>query len=529
MFKWKKSADLDSKAFFKSWQAYTVLVLAMGAMMFFGVCQPGGDQMWVPGGAAAKVDGVELNAMDFRRAHIALSNQMQQQYRDKFDPVALRVSEQTLNSMVDNLTLYVEATKNGFYASDEEIEKVILDGDYFKGENGRFDPALFQRFLKSQGHTEKSFTEELRRNIVASKFRTFVTNTYRSSDKVAEINYMIDQTKLNVDFVRLDSNSIPVKVEPPEVEKFLKEGGEAQVKEYYEKNKSEYVQDKKVKARHILIAYKDARAASGAAAQRSKEEAKQLASKVEAEAKAAGANFAKLAEKYTDEAAGKTKGGDLGFFRKDQMVKEFSDVAFALQPGQVSGVVETPFGFHIIRVDAIQDPKSVSLEAARNEIAEKIIAKDRKPKILEEKAKELHAALREGKGQDQLAALGLAWKETGEFNLGARVVPGGLGPDPELRQAILALKKPGDIAAQPVEVNGSFYVLRLKSRVDADLSKLNSAEKEQLLGSSRFMEAYGLYTALAGGIRTRYEQANKIYRNPEYLQYDAKLRGPDAG
>lgn len=528
MFKWKKSADLNSKAFFKSWQAYTVLVVAMGAMMFFGVCHPGQDQMWVPGGAAAVVDGVELGAMDFRRAHVALSNQMQQQYRDKFDPVALRVSEQTLNSLVDNLTLYVEASKNGFYASDEEIEKVILDGDYFKGENGRFDPNLFQRFLTSQGHTEKSFTDELRRNIVSSKLRTFVTNTYRSSDKVAAINYMIDQTKLNVEFVRLDPNSVPVKVEAAEIEKFLKEGGEAQVKDYYEKNKSEFVQDKKVKARHILIAYKDARAASGDAAKRSKEEAKQLASKVEAEAKAPGANFAKLAEKYTDEAAGKAKGGDLGFFRQDQMVKEFSDVAFALQPGQVSGVVETPFGFHIIRVDSVQEPKSVSLEAAKNEIAEKLIARERKPKLLEEKAKELHAALREGKGQEQLSALGLAWKETGEFNLGARVVPGGIGPDPELRQAILALKKPGDIAPQPLEASGSYYVLRLKSRTDADMSKMDSAQKEQLLGSSRFMEAYGLYTALASGIRSRYEQADKIYRNPEYLQYDAKLRGQGA-
>ncbi len=526
MFKWKKSADLDSNTFFKSWQAYTVLVLAMGAMMFFGVCQPDGGTQWVPGGSAAAVDGVEVGAMEFRRAHIALSNQMQQQYRDKFDPVAMRVAEQTLNSIVDNLTLFVEASRNGFYASDEELDKVILEGDYFKGQNGQFDPELFQRFLKSQGHTERSFTDELRRNIVSSKLRTFVTSTYRGSEKVAEVNYMIDQTKLNIDFLRLDPNLVPIKIESAEIEKFLKDGGEAKVKDYYEKNKSEFVQEQKVKARHILIAYKDARAASGDAVKRSKEEAKALASKVEAEAKAPAANFAKLAEKYTDEAAGKAKGGDLGFFRKDQMVKEFADVAFSLQPGQVSNVVETPFGFHIIRVDGLQEPKSVSLEQAKNEIAEKLIAKDKKPKLLEEKATALLAALKEGKGQGELAALGIAWKETGDFNMGARVIPGGLGPDPELRQAVLALKKPGEISPKALAVNGSHYILRLKSRTDADLSKMDAKEKEQMLSSSRFMEAYSLYTSLTGGLRSRYEQAKKIYRNPEYLQYDAKMRGP---
>lgn len=519
MFKWKKTADLDSKTFFSSWQAYTVLILAMGAMMFFGVCQPGQQGMFLPSGAAGAVDGLEIGTMEFRRAHIAYSNQMQQQYGNKFDPVALGVSEKVMASLVESLALYVEATKNGLYASDEEVEKIIIEGAYFKNEQGKFDATLFERYLRSQGHTEKSLTEELRRNLVANKLRNLITSTYRGSEKIAEINYLLDQTKLNVEFVRMDQTSVNVNVEPAEVEKFLKEGGEAKVKEYYEKNTADYVQEPKVRARHILFAYQGARAASGDGAQRTKEQAKALAEKVLGETK--GADFAKLAEKYTDEASGKTKGGDLGYFRKEQMVKEFADVAFSLQPGQISQVVETPFGFHIIKLETIQEAKSISLEQAKNDIAQKLISRDKLPELLDAKVKASLAALKEGKGQD------LVWKETGEFPLSARAIPGGLGPDPELRKAIISLKKVGDVYPEAVAASGSSYILRLKSRTDADLSKLDAKQKEQLVESSRFMEAYGLFSSLTSDIRKKYEDSKKIYMNPEFLNYDARLRGPD--
>ncbi len=517
MLKWKKTADLDSKTFFSSWQAYTVLVLAMGAMMFFGVCHPDGGRVFMPSGAAASVDGVDISLMDFRRAHIALSTQMQQQYKDKFDPVTQGVSEQALNGLVENLVLYVEATKNGIYASEEEVEKIVAEAPIFRNEQGKFEPTLFDRYLKSQGHTEKSLTEELKRNIVANKLRTLITNTYRSSDKVAEINYQLDQTKLNLDYARLDQNSASVKIAPADLEKFFKEGGEEKVKEYYEKNKSEFQEDQKVRARHILFAFQGARAASGEGAKRTKEQAKQLAEKVLAEAKSG--DFAKLAEKYTDEPSGKTKGGDLGFFRKDQMVKEFADVAFSLQPGQVSQVVETPFGYHIIKVETVQQAKSVTLEQAKNDIAEKLITKERLPALLEEKAKASLAALKEGKASD------LVWKETGEFPLSARAIPGGIGPDPAVRKAVLSLKKSGELYPEALAVNGSYYILRLKSRSEADLSKLDSKQKEQLANSSRFMEAYGIWTSLSGDLRKKYETNKKIYMNAEYLNYDARLRG----
>lgn len=103
-----------------------------------------------------------------------------------------------------------------------------------------------------------------------------------------------------------------------------------------------------VGARHILISYAGALRAQPTVT-RTKDEAKALAEKVMAEAKAPGADFAALAGKYSDEPNAGPRGGDLGMFTRPRMVKEFSDVAFALKVDEISSVVETKFGFHVIQ------------------------------------------------------------------------------------------------------------------------------------------------------------------------------------
>lgn len=102
-----------------------------------------------------------------------------------------------------------------------------------------------------------------------------------------------------------------------------------------------------VTASHILIAYQGARAASPSTT-RSKEQAQKLAEEIAQKVKKPGANFAELAMQYTEDPSGKGNGGKLGSFERERMVKPFADAAFALAPGQTSGVVETAFGFHII-------------------------------------------------------------------------------------------------------------------------------------------------------------------------------------
>ena len=112
---------------------------------------------------------------------------------------------------------------------------------------------------------------------------------------------------------------------------------------------SDLVEDitaEEISASHILISYQGAERSS---ARRTREEAKKLAEEALAKAGAPGADVAALAREYSDEPGAKERGGDLGAFKKGAMAKPFEDAAFKLKVGEISGVVETPFGFHIIK------------------------------------------------------------------------------------------------------------------------------------------------------------------------------------
>ena len=105
--------------------------------------------------------------------------------------------------------------------------------------------------------------------------------------------------------------------------------------------------EEQVGASHVLLMYKGSMRAP-AEVTRTKEEAKKLATEVLGKAKKV-ADFTGLAKQYSDEPGAKTRAGNLGKFGKGQMVKPFSDAAFALKPGEISNVVETEFGFHVIK------------------------------------------------------------------------------------------------------------------------------------------------------------------------------------
>ncbi len=148
------------------------------------------------------------------------------------------------------------------------------------------------------------------------------------------------------------------------------------VKSYYEDHKEEFRTPEMVKASHILV--KVDRSAS----EEEKKEAKEKATDILNKAKS-GEDFAKLASEFSDDPGSKTKGGDLGFFAKGRMVKPFEDAAFSLKPGEISGLVESQYGFHIIKVEEKKEPSLEPFDKVQEQIRQKLLQDSIKTKITE--------------------------------------------------------------------------------------------------------------------------------------------------
>jgi len=158
---------------------------------------------------------------------------------------------------------------------------------------------------------------------------------------------------------------------------------EEEIKDYYENNKDEFITPEMVKARHILI--RTDRNATEMEKKKAKEKAEAILKRIKG-----GEDFVKLASEFSEDHGSKPRGGDLGFFPRGRMVKPFEDAAFALKPGEVSEVIESPFGYHIIKVEERKEALLEPYEQAKENIREKLLQEKRTARVNEflEKATE---------------------------------------------------------------------------------------------------------------------------------------------
>ena len=151
---------------------------------------------------------------------------------------------------------------------------------------------------------------------------------------------------------------------------------EKEAKAYYDKNPDLFKSPEQIKARHILIQVP--KEAPDEEKKKLKEKADEVLKKVKA-----GEDFTKLAADFSDDPGTKSKGGELGFFSKGSMVPAFEQAAFALKPGEVSELVETDFGFHVIKVDEKKEAVSEPFETIKEKVTKQVLREKQETKVTE--------------------------------------------------------------------------------------------------------------------------------------------------
>ena len=217
----------------------------------------------------------------------------------------------------------------------EESDPVVMSAGDIKVRQSEFEAAIrtlpdqYQSFAMGAG--KKQFAEDyLRMKILASE--GFKNNLQNDKDVVKQLDLMRENLVATAEVKKLES-SVTIT--------------DADLKKVYEANQKDYEQ---ATARHILIAFKGSPAAQAGKKELTEEEAKAKAESIRKQL-VAGADFAALAKKESDDVGSGARGGDLGAFGHGQMVPEFEKAAFETKVGEISPVIRTQYGFHILKVD----------------------------------------------------------------------------------------------------------------------------------------------------------------------------------
>ena len=373
-----------------------LMPLVFVSFVFVGV--QGYDRMNEGGGAeVARVDGQKITQAEWDASHRRQVEQARSRMPDMdakfFD--SPEVKREALDQMVRDRVLFAAATRGHLSMSNERLMREIRSMPQLaalKRPDGSFDVEGYKAMVQASGRSAESFEAGLRQDLSVRQVLTAIDTSaspasaaartaldallqqreiqvlrFDSKDQTAGIapteaelaayhkaneSEFRAQEQAQIEYVVLDIDSITQRVSAPEED----------LRKFYEQNIARYTVAEERRASHILVkAPKDAAAAD-------RQKAKAKADVLLEQVRKAPATFADVAKKNSDDPGSAERGGDLDFFARGAMVKPFEDAAYAMKVGEISNAVESDFGYHIIRLDAVRGGEKKPFEAARGEI-----------------------------------------------------------------------------------------------------------------------------------------------------------------
>ncbi len=388
---------------------FVLFLLIFPSFVLFGV--EGYSRMNDRGVTVAKVDGTAIHQSEWDAAHKEEADRMRQQL-PMLDPKLLdspEARQATLDRIIRDKVIAVAARDARMVVTDERLLAALQQDQalaVFRRPDGSTDVEGLKQALARQGMTPQMYDEQVRANLVRRQVLTGISASVLPAAGPAQVALGAYFEKREVQVARFDAAEFAAKVTPTDADieayykanpqqfqapeqasieylvldlESVKKGitlNEADLKTYYEQNVAGNAAKEERRASHILIpAPQGAPAAERAAAKARIEE-------LLAAVRQNPASFADLARKHSKDSSA-AKGGDLEFLGRGATVKPFEDALFALKKGEVSGVVETEFGYHIIRLTDLRAPRQRTFEEMRPEIEAQVRTQQAQRKFAE--------------------------------------------------------------------------------------------------------------------------------------------------
>jgi len=489
----------------------------------------------------AKVEGHEITAGEFRRTYQAQLQAYRSAYGANLNDQLLRqlgIEQQILQQMVDERAALAEAERLGITVSDEEVRQRIFAMPAFQENGGFIGEQRYQQLLRMQRPPmmPSEFETNVRRGLTVEKLRASLTDWLSVPDKELEEVYRRRNDKIKLAVVTFNADSFRGQAT----------ASDADVASYFEGHKDDFKIPEKRKIRYVLLDIEALRAKvvvppadiekaynSSIEQYTTPEQVRashillKTEGKTDADVKAkaeailkqakAGADFAELAKKNSEDESNAKNGGDLDYFGRGRMVPEFDQAVFAMQPGQISDLVKTQYGYHIIKLVDKKNAATRSLAEVRQQLTDQL-AYERAQAQAATLAEKIEKQVSKPADLDKVAkAEGLTVQESGFFAREEPIL--GLGPAPQVTNKAFDMK-PGDVAG-PLSASRGPVFATLVAKQDPYVPKLDEV-KERVRDEVIKQKARDLSTQKAAELAAKLKAAPDFEKAAKAAGFEAK-------
>ncbi|MBU2498212.1 MAG: SurA N-terminal domain-containing protein [Proteobacteria bacterium] len=472
----------------KSWLIkFLIGIIAVVFVFYFGYSFRSGEGLKI-----ASVNGDVITGVEYQEAYRNLLEGLQREYKNVWSDNLIEVFDlknRALQGLINQKLVSQEAKRIGLDVTEKEVQEKILSYPPFQFK-GRFDEGRYRTLLLNNRMKPEDFEAAIGQGLREEKIQQFLMTFSPVTEQEVLDQYTFLNQQVKISFVQFlpERFKKSIKIDQASLEKYFDEHKEdyrisekvkltyiviepetfrnkvavteQEIKEFYEYNLETFKVKKQVRARHILFKLdKDA-------AEEEVEKVKEKAMAVLEKAKK-GEDFTGLAKKYSEGPTGKD-GGDLGFFSQGQMVKPFEDAAFKMKKGEISDLVKSDFGFHIIKLEEIKEAGTKDLQEVRKQISEALTnmaAMD----LAHEAALSLVDQMPYKVDLKQYASERRVTAKVTDYFAQNEPIPT-IDGDERLKQSLFSLEK--DEVSEVIEYKGKFYIFQVADKKASALPSL---------------------------------------------------------